>query len=93
MKKKAEFKIPGGKLVKVTIDVEESKIADIMITGDFFMHPEEEIDNLESHLKGISTDENNVKQAINDFFRTKNVELIGAKPEDLLYVIMKAIKE
>ena len=37
-----ELKIPGGKLVVVDFDVIEGRFRNVVISGDFFVYPEEE---------------------------------------------------
>ena len=50
---KAINKVAGGKLIKVSLGVEDGRIVDIKVTGDFFMHPEEKIEELENTLTGV----------------------------------------
>jgi lipoate---protein ligase len=51
---KAVLKVPGGKLLKVTVEHEGEAIKKVKISGDFFIHPEEVLDRLEERLKGIT---------------------------------------
>ena len=48
------------KLIKILLEYEEdnenNKINSVRITGDFFLYPEERLDDLEMQLKGTSTD-------------------------------------
>ena len=43
---KAKYKVKGGKLIKVQLAKKEDRIEGIKITGDFFLHPEELIEQL-----------------------------------------------
>ncbi len=43
-----------GKLVRIELDLDGKIIRYIKITGDFFLHPEEKIDVLESVMIGTS---------------------------------------
>ncbi|MEP6842645.1 MAG: lipoate--protein ligase family protein, partial [Pseudolysinimonas sp.] len=36
-----EFKVPGGKLVVVDLEVVDNRIADFRLAGDFFLEPDE----------------------------------------------------
>ncbi|MCD6171849.1 MAG: hypothetical protein J7J36_05505 [Thermoplasmata archaeon] len=40
---KGEIKVKNGKLLKCKIELDDNKIKNIRITGDFFMYPEEKI--------------------------------------------------
>jgi hypothetical protein len=80
---KFEYKVPGGKLIKVFASIKNGFIEEIKITGDFFLHPEESIEILEEKLKGIKVDdETKIRNILNDFFSSKT--LIGATVEDFL---------
>jgi lipoate-protein ligase A len=94
LKNKAEKKVPGGKLLRVTVETNESThtIANIMFTGDFYMHPEEEIHTLENALKGTKIDENEFKKTIMDFFKNEEIKILGANPEDFLDILVTAIR-
>ncbi|MCW3976069.1 MAG: lipoate--protein ligase family protein [Candidatus Bathyarchaeota archaeon] len=87
----AELKIPGGKLIRVKFSKREDKISDIMISGDFFLHPEDGIEELERRLTGTKIDLKTLKDIIRNFFSEEYV-LIGAKPDDIIRVILLAKK-
>jgi hypothetical protein len=89
--RKAEYKIPGGKLIAVELKLSKSTIAYIKISGDFFMHPEESILDLEKQLKGVQI--NDFQKYINNFFLEKNIILYGIKPEDFKKVIKMALDD
>ena len=57
LKGKAAYKVPNGKLLRVSLDFEGGKIKAIKITGDFFMHPETGVELIESTLAGQEIDE------------------------------------
>jgi lipoate-protein ligase A len=88
---KAEYKVPQGKLIRVDYTLENGKISRIKITGDFFLYPEESIEELENRLKGLKIEELELERVIQDFFK-KGYVLIGAEPKDFVTVILKALK-
>ena len=94
LKNKAEKKVPGGKLLRVTVETDErmSKIVNIMFTGDFYMHPEEEIHTLESSLKGAQIDEITLQEIITNFFENEMIQILGAGPEDFLDILITALR-
>lgn len=88
----SEYKVPGGKMIKVKVHVEGLMIKDVMITGDFFIYPEEAIEGLEAVLKGAMVDEGNILKLIKEYVKEKNVEILGASPEDFATAVAKALK-
>ena len=85
----AELKIPGGKLIRVKFSKREDKISDIMISGDFFLHPEDGIEELERRLTGAKIDWKVLQDIIGNFFNEEST-LIGAKPKDIIMAILLA---
>ncbi len=85
----ADYKVVGGKLLRVRLQVEEDVISSIKITGDFFMHPEAAIETLERMLCHIPLRADAVASQVRTFFEA-DVEVVGAKVEDFVTVIMNA---
>ena len=50
MRFQSTYKVPQGKLLKISIEFDEKNnvIRDIRITGDFFAYPEEAIELMEN---------------------------------------------
>ncbi|HEC75727.1 MAG TPA: lipoate--protein ligase family protein [Thermoplasmatales archaeon] len=88
---KGELKVRGGKLIKCMIEVEEDAIKKIKFSGDFFMHPEEKIEELEKRLRKIELNEEKIKEIFDEFFT--EVEVIGAGKEDFLKLVMKCLNK
>ncbi|MFJ6014031.1 biotin/lipoate A/B protein ligase family protein [Streptomyces sp. NPDC092952] len=53
-----EYKVPGGKLVVVDLEVEDGVLRDVRVAGDFFLEPDEAILAIDGALEGApaSTD-------------------------------------
>ncbi|MBC7081279.1 MAG: lipoate--protein ligase family protein [Thermoplasmatales archaeon] len=85
---KGEFKVKNGKLIKCKIVLSKSIIEDIKFHGDFFIYPEEKIEEIEEKMKGIKYEENEIRKALYESFA--GVEIIGADIEDFLKAIMDA---
>lgn len=47
-----EYKIPGGKLVVVDLEVEGGALRDVRVAGDFFLEPDEAILAIDAALEG-----------------------------------------
>jgi lipoate-protein ligase A len=87
---KAQYKVEGGKLIKVQLDTEDNKVKKVKITGDFFLHPEELIDELEKTVKGTTLNEHALASGIKAFIKKNEAVLLGASPEDFAKCIMMA---
>jgi lipoate-protein ligase A len=82
------YKAEGG-IVRVSLDAGDV-IKKIKITGDFFIFPEDSIEELEEALAGTSTDNAALLKVIKDFY--ENIDSYGVEPEDLVKAIMKAYR-
>ncbi|MCS7120680.1 MAG: lipoate protein ligase C-terminal domain-containing protein [Nitrososphaerota archaeon] len=90
---KAEYKVSGGKLIRVKVRKKDGLIEEIKITGDFFMHPEDAIEILEEKIRYQPLVESSIAKAIAEFLETSKVTLLGASPEDLAKCIVMAGEE
>lgn len=61
-----EYKVPGGKLVVVDLDVVDGRIANIQLAGDFFLEPDETLEVLNAALEGLpaATDRQGLTDAL-----------------------------
>ena len=95
MKYSASEKVVGGKLVSIEVSAEDNVVSGVKITGDFFLHPEESISDLESSLVGVKIPfdwidtEKKLLTAITD----KRLELVGVKSGNIISVMQKAVSE
>lgn len=90
---KAEYKVKGGKLIKVKLSQRRLRISEVEITGDFFLHPEVLIDELEEVLLGHTLKEAELTSFIEDFFSKKKATLLGASPADFAKCIVMAVEK
>ncbi|MFA7437373.1 biotin--protein ligase [Castellaniella sp.] len=51
-----EYKIPGGKLVVVDLQVLDGRLHGVRISGDFFLEPPEALDAINQALNGLPAD-------------------------------------
>ncbi len=89
---KAEYKVEGGKLVKAQVTMDGDKIRKVKITGDFFLHPEEFLEELEETLVGSLLDETSLARLIKSVAERKNATLLGVSPEDFAKCVVMAGK-
>lgn len=89
----ADYKVPGGKLLRVQLTLDTLKapptIADLRIHGDFFMHPEEAIEELEACLVGLPCDAAALRPHVQAFFEG-DVQVLGADVDGIVHAILAA---
>ncbi|MFZ0698184.1 MAG: lipoate protein ligase C-terminal domain-containing protein [Nitrososphaeraceae archaeon] len=91
--KKAHNIYKSKKLVKISLEYDEdSKIINsITITGDFFLYPEETLDELEVNLIGTKLGKDEIKQKIEKCLNGS--EAFGFDSESLTDAILGCLKE
>ncbi len=85
-------KIPAGKLVRMDITYTK-QIDELIITGDFFLHPEEALDSIVSELKKASLplQPAMVLTRLEKMLDGMDAQLIGVSPEDLVSILDEAL--
>jgi len=80
-------RISGGKTLKIDLVVVDDVLKDIVISGDFFAHPENAIDDLENELRGKRLSD------IDSVFEKYRglIVLIGVSLEDIKSLIHELI--
>ena len=51
-----EYKTPGGKLVVVDFGVRDGRLTGVVVSGDFFLYPEEALAQIVAALEGAPAD-------------------------------------
>ncbi|MHA1654171.1 MAG: lipoate protein ligase C-terminal domain-containing protein [Candidatus Thorarchaeota archaeon] len=86
------YKVPGGKLLKVAVEVTDDHITNVRFTGDFFLHPEDALEMIEARLKGIKVDLKAVQTVVEKTFDEEGVVTVGCQPKDFAHVIVQAVR-
>ncbi len=91
---KAIKKIPGGKLVRVDVTFSPDRLESVKITGDFFLHPEDLLVEIESRLAGLALPLARQKLAadLQALLDEQEATLIGFSPADLMDIIEEALQ-
>jgi lipoate-protein ligase A len=81
------------KLIKISLEYDEDSkmINSITITGDFFLYPEETLDELEVNLIGTKLGKDEIKQKIEKCLNGS--EAFGFDSESLTDAILGCLKE
>ncbi|MFN8592917.1 MAG: biotin--protein ligase [Thermomicrobiales bacterium] len=93
MPARGEFKTPGGKLIAVEFDVVYGTLRNVVVTGDFFLYPEEALSVLARTLEGSPA--SLVREDYAALIQTEldaGVELLGSSAEGLATAVVRAIE-
>jgi lipoate-protein ligase A len=90
---RGEFKTPGGKLIAVDFDVVDDELRNVVVTGDFFLYPEEALPIIAGALENSPVTLNEADYAAR--VRTaldSSAELVGSSPEALAVAVIRALE-
>lgn len=87
-----EYKIPGGKLVVVDLQVADGRLKNVRLSGDFFLEPPEALDAINAALEGLpaDTDAADLARAVN-LVLGADVQMFGLTAEGIAVVIQRAL--
>ena len=86
----ADYKVPGGKLVRIRLLEKDGNITTVTITGDFFLIPEDSLPGMEKMLQGTQLREEEVRQKIGLFFGSTRVQTLGVSADDFAKAILSS---
>ena len=87
-----EFKVPGGKLVVVDLEVEDGRIARFRLAGDFFLEPDTALDDIDRAVTGlpVETDATAIAAAVRGAL-PEGAQLLGFTPEAVGTAVRRAL--
>lgn len=90
----ATYKVPGGKLVRVKVEFAHS-INSVSVTGDFFMHPEEGVAEIENCIRGMDSDapEERIAGRIRDVVNSRGIVMIGVTEDTIARLVKEAMRQ
>ncbi|MBO3803102.1 MAG: lipoate--protein ligase family protein [Candidatus Brockarchaeota archaeon] len=80
-------------MLRVRAELVGGKIKDVMLSGDFFMVPENALPELESALAGADLERDGIEKRIFDFYEASKIQTPGLSPGDFVDAIMKLGKD
>lgn len=88
----AEYKVPGGKLVVVDLQVVDGRLQQVQLSGDFFLEPPEALARMDAALTGLPVDatEERIAQAVAAAL-PEGTEMFGLTPEAVAVVVRRAL--
>lgn len=87
-----EYKVPGGKLVVVDLEQRDGRIADFHLAGDFFLEPDEALEDIVAAVNGLPVEADvptiaaAVRAALPD-----GAQLLGFTPESVGTAVRRAM--
>jgi lipoate-protein ligase A len=88
---RGEFKTPGGKLIAVQFFVADGRLRDVVVTGDFFLYPEESLPSIAAALEGSPATLDEAGYAARVQSVLYGVELLGSSPQALATAVLRAL--
>ncbi len=87
-----EYKVQGGKLVVADVGVVDGRLTDVSINGDFFLEPDEALDDINAALNGVpaSATHFELAAAVTDGLR-KDAQLFGFSPAAIATAVRRAL--
>ena len=87
-----EYKVPGGKLVVVDLELDAGHIAHVQVSGDFFLEPDTALDAINAALVGLPAQAvvAHVAAAVQAALR-EEMMLYGITPEGVAVAVRRAI--
>ncbi|WP_454149426.1 lipoyl protein ligase domain-containing protein [Microbacterium lacticum] len=87
-----EYKVPGGKLVVVDLEVEGGRISDFHLAGDFFLEPDDALQDIDAAVTGlpVETDAAAIAAAVRAAL-PEGAQLLGFTPESVGAAVRRAL--
>lgn len=87
-----EYKVPGGKLVVIDLEVAQGRLRQVRLSGDFFLEPPEALEAINHGLDGLPADAGaeGIAQAVRDALPAE-AELFGFSPEAVAVVVQRVL--
>lgn len=88
-----EYKMPGGKLVVIDLDLQGGRLANVQLSGDFFLEPDHALDSINRALDGQSADATEVELArVVASALHHEVMMYGISPEAIAVAVRRALQ-
>ncbi len=76
-----DYKVPGGKLLRIDAEVDNDIIKSVKLTGDFFIYPEKGVVLLERALQGKRISD--IEETFYKVLKKNKLRVIGFDGSDL----------
>jgi lipoate-protein ligase A len=88
-----EFKVPGGKLVVVDLEVADGRLANVRVSGDFFLEPDDALPAIDAALTGlpVTSEANDIAAAVTAAL-PEGAVLLGFSADSVATAVRRALK-
>jgi lipoate-protein ligase A len=86
-----ERKVPGGKLVRVAARVEDGRLVDVVVSGDFFLEPDEALERIRGALDGVPVEMPFDALTARVAEAADGAVLLGFEPRDVALTVLRAL--
>ncbi|AYF97980.1 lipoate--protein ligase family protein [Protaetiibacter intestinalis] len=87
-----EYKVPGGKLVVVDVDIEGERLANVRLSGDFFLEPDDALPLIDAALTGLPADaDGRAIAAAVQAALPEGAVMLGFSPEAVATAVRRAV--
>jgi lipoate---protein ligase len=89
---RGEYKVPGGKLVAVDVEVDAGRLSRVAVSGDFFLEPDDALEDIDRALTGmpetatVAQLADAVRRALSD-----DVTMVGFSPDAVAIAVRRAL--
>jgi lipoate-protein ligase A len=87
-----EYKIPGGKLVVIDLEIAEGRLCNVELSGDFFLEPEEALSWMTAAIEGLPSASDEAAIAERVRAAAVGAELLGITPEGVAVAVRRAVE-
>ncbi|TFC84359.1 lipoate--protein ligase family protein [Cryobacterium cheniae] len=89
-----EYKVPGGKLVVVDLDVVDNTIVNFRLAGDFFLEPDSALGDIDAAVNGLAADSDavSIAAAVRAALPAQ-ATLLGFSPESVAVAIRRSLAQ
>ena len=87
-----EYKVPGGKLVVVDLEVSDGQIVDFRLAGDFFLEPDSALQDIERAVNGLpaESDAKTISAAVQSSL-PGDALVLGFSPDAVAVAVRRAL--
>jgi lipoate-protein ligase A len=92
MHRHGEYKMPAGKLVVVDLEIVEGRLERVVVSGDFFLEPDEALEAIDAALTGLpaGTDTAGLARAI-EAGLPEGTSMYGVSAEAIAIAVRRAV--
>jgi len=88
-----EYKMPGGKLVVIDLDIRDGRLTHVQLSGDFFLEPDSALRTIDAALEGqpADMDDAGLARSIRGAL-APDVMMYGISPEAIAVAVRRALQ-